>query len=52
MGTLSAILSFIVTVLKILLDSNKSLTEKSILLFLVIISVVILLTTVKLLGIN
>ena len=51
MGTLSAILSLIATVLKILLDSDKSLIEKSVLLFLVGVLAVTLLTVSKLLGI-
>nr|DAQ61114.1 MAG TPA: hypothetical protein [Caudoviricetes sp.] len=43
MEVLSVILSFIGTVFKLLLDSNKSLLEKVVLLFLMILSVIILL---------
>jgi len=52
MDILSAIFSFTITVLKILLESDKDLVEKSIILIMVIISAIILLVAVKLLGQN
>lgn len=50
MAILSAIFSFTITVLKILLKSDKSLAEKSIILIMVITVAIILLVAVKLLG--
>ena len=52
MDILSAIFSFTITVLKILLESDKNLVEKSIILIMVIIAAIILLVAVKLLGWN
>ena len=49
MDILSAIFSFTITVLKILLESDKNLVEKSIILIMVIIAAIILLVAVKLL---
>lgn len=51
MEALSIILSFIGTISKLLIDSNKSLKEVAILLLLMILSVIVLLIAVKLLGI-
>lgn len=51
MEPLSIILSFIGTVFKLLIDSDKSLKEKAILLFLMTLSAITLLITVKLLGV-
>lgn len=52
MDILSAIFSFTITALKILLDSDKNLVEKSIILIMVITAAIILLIAVKLLGQN
>jgi hypothetical protein len=52
MAILSAIFSFTITVLKILLESDKDLVEKSIMLIMVIMAAIILLVAVKLLGQN
>lgn len=52
MAILSTIFSFTITVLKILLESDKNLVEKSIILIMVIIAAIILLVAVKLLGQN
>lgn len=51
MEPISIILSFVGAVFKLLIDSNKSLKEKVVILFLAILSVIVLLITVKLLGI-
>nr|DAR92232.1 MAG TPA: hypothetical protein [Caudoviricetes sp.] len=50
MDSLSIILSFVGAMFKLLIDSNKSLKEKAVLLLLAILSVIALLITVKLLG--
>ena len=50
MEPLSIILSFVGAIFKLLIDSNKSLKEKAVLLLLTILSVIVLLITVKLLG--
>lgn len=52
MEPLSIILSFVRAVFKLLIDSNKDLKEKVVILFLAILSVIVLLIAVKLLGIN
>ena len=52
MEPLSIILSFVGAVFKLLIDSNKDLKEKVVILFLAILSVIVLLIAVKLLGIN
>lgn len=52
MDILSAIFSFTITVLKILLESDKDLVEKSIILIMVITAAIILLIAVKLLDRN
>lgn len=49
MDILSAIFSFTIAVLKILLESDKNLVEKSTILAMVIITAIILLVAVKLL---
>lgn len=51
MEALSIILSFVEAVFKLLIDSNKDLKEKVVILFLAILSVIVLLIVVKLLGI-
>ena len=50
MDPISIILSFVGAIFKLLIDSNKRLKEKAVLLFLTILSVIVLLITVKLLG--
>lgn len=52
MEPLSIILSFVGAVFKLLIDSNKDLKGKVVILFLAILSVIVLLIAVKLLGIN
>ena len=51
MEALSIILSFVGAVFKLLIDSNKDLKEKVVILFLAILSVIVLLISVKLLDI-
>lgn len=51
MEPLSIILSFVGAIFKLLIDSNKGLKEKVVILFLAILSVIVLLIAVKLLGI-